>query len=128
MKYGFISTLVLLFLLQMSLSTSNASTIQLPKTGQTICYDTAGTVITCAGTGQDGDKQAGVAWPSPRFIDNYDGTVADNMTGLVWLKTPTVSANWTGRVLWQRPIHWWEIIPSAPSTTALWPVTGVCRI
>ena len=24
--------------------------------------------------------------PSPRFTDNNDGTVTDNLTGLVWLK------------------------------------------
>src|SRR5262245_34242284 len=37
-------------------------------------------------TGQDGDKQAGVPFPCPRFTDNRDGTVTDNLTGLVWLK------------------------------------------
>ncbi len=64
----------------------HASTIQLPQTGQTKCYDTAGAEITCAGTGQDGDKLAGVAWPDPRFTDNSNGTVTDNLTGLIWLK------------------------------------------
>lgn len=64
----------------------HASTIQLPQTGQTKCFDTAGVEITCAGTGQDGDKLAGVAWPDPRFTDNADGTVTDKLTGLVWLK------------------------------------------
>jgi len=36
--------------------------------------------------GDDGDLQGGVAWPAPRFIDNADGTIADTLTGLVWLK------------------------------------------
>ena len=36
--------------------------------------------------GQDGELQLGVAYPSPRFTDNGNGTVTDNMTGLVWLK------------------------------------------
>jgi len=62
------------------------STICLPKTGQTTCYDASGTVISCVGTGQDGDIQAGVAWPSPRFVDNGDGTVLDKLTGLEWTK------------------------------------------
>jgi len=57
-----------------------------PKIGQTKCYDAAGSEITCTGTGQDGDLQKGVAWPSPRFTDNADGTVTDNLTGLIWLK------------------------------------------
>src|SRR5216684_4156107 len=59
------------------------SSINLPKTGQTQCYDPSGasiTVITCPGTGQDGAIQAGVTWPNPRFSDNLDGTVSDNLT------------------------------------------------
>ncbi|OQW91573.1 MAG: hypothetical protein BWK78_04255 [Thiotrichaceae bacterium IS1] len=64
-------------------STYNAA---VPRTGQTICYDASGTVIICAGTGQDGALQKGVALPSPRFTDNSNGTVTDNLTGLIWLK------------------------------------------
>jgi hypothetical protein len=56
------------------------------KTGQATCYDVSGNAIPCAGTGQDGDLQKGVTWPSPRFIDNGDSTVTDNLTGLMWLK------------------------------------------
>jgi len=47
-----------------------------PKTGQTTPY----------GTGDDGEVQAGAAWPVPRFTDKGDGTIRDNMTGLIWLK------------------------------------------
>jgi hypothetical protein len=53
------------------------------RTGQTQCWDTAGTQISCSGTGQDGDLQAGV---SASFVDNGDGTITDNQTGLVWEK------------------------------------------
>ena len=28
----------------------------------------------------------GIDWPVPRFTDNSDGTVTDNLTGLIWLK------------------------------------------
>jgi len=66
--------------------TYNIYPAMVPKTGQTTCYDSAGTVIPCAGTGQDGDWQKGVGWPNPRFTDNSNGTVTDNLTGLVWLK------------------------------------------
>jgi hypothetical protein len=65
---------------------THAATIELPKTGQSTCYDGVGVIVACAGTGQDGDKQAGMTWPSPRFTDYKDGTVADNLTGLIWLK------------------------------------------
>ncbi len=72
-----------------------AGSSQMPKTGQTVCYDEAGSVIACTGTGQDGELQAGAAWPNPRFTDNGNQTVTDNMTGLVWSKdanTPGPSA------------------------------------
>lgn len=66
------------------------------KTGQTTCYDTTGATISCANTGQDGDKQAGTTWPNPRFTDNGDGTVTDNLTSLIWLK----NANCFGQKNW----------------------------
>jgi hypothetical protein len=56
-----------------------------PQTGQTGCWDAAGTPIDCTGTGQDGEYQAGVS-VAPRFADNGDGTVTDNLTGLIWLQ------------------------------------------
>ncbi|MCP3979406.1 MAG: choice-of-anchor C family protein [bacterium] len=56
-----------------------------PATGTTQCWDDAGTSIPCAGTGQDGELQLGLS-TNPRFLDNSDGTVTDNLTGLIWLK------------------------------------------
>ena len=56
------------------------------RTGQTTCYDVGGAVEPCSGTGQDGDNLKGIAWPNPRFTDNSNGTVTDNLTGLIWLK------------------------------------------
>ena len=79
-----------------------AAEISLPRTGQTTCYDEAGNVIDCANTGQDGDVQAGVAWPSPRFTDNGDGTVTDNLTGLIWLK----NADCAGIMTWENALAW----------------------
>lgn len=46
-----------------------------PKTWQKVFY----------ATGDDGDLQTGIDWPNPRFTDNNDGTVTDNLTGLIWL-------------------------------------------
>lgn len=65
---------------------SDTAAGRIPKTGQTRCYDGSGKEIPCAGTGQDGEHRAGTAWPSPRFNYNYDGTVTDRLTGLIWLK------------------------------------------
>ena len=63
-----------------------AATIQLPVTGQTGCWNASGASVACLGTGQDGDQTVGTPWPIPRFTDNSDGTVTDNLTGLFWLK------------------------------------------
>jgi hypothetical protein len=51
-------------------------TVSLPQTGQK----------TSSIPGDDGDLKKGVAWPSPRFHDNGNGTVTDNLTGLIWLR------------------------------------------
>ncbi|NOY09206.1 MAG: DUF1566 domain-containing protein [Spirochaetes bacterium] len=60
--------------------------VNLPGTGQTTSYV----------TGDDGELQTGVAWPDPRFTDNGDGTITDNLTGLMWEKTPSATARiWT---------------------------------
>ncbi len=57
------------------------------KTGQTISYE----------TGDDGDLEKGVSWPNPRFTDNGDGTVTDNLTGLMWLKDANcIQTNYPG--------------------------------
>ncbi len=60
-----------------------------PRTGQATCSDAAGAVTTCGtgiGLAQDGDLELGVTWPNPRFTNNGDGTVTDNLTGLIWLE------------------------------------------
>jgi hypothetical protein len=80
-----------------TLHSSYASTIQLPQTGQNVCYDATDAPIACTNTtGQDVNIQAGKPWPNPRFTINKladgtteNGTVTDNLTGLVWLKDLT---------------------------------------
>ena len=74
----------------------NPNAVQLPRTGQTTCYDTAGAVISCAGTGQDGEIQAGVIWPDPRFAVSGD-CVTDKLTGVMWSK----NGNPAGSLIWQ---------------------------
>jgi hypothetical protein len=72
--------------------------VLLPKTGQTKCYADNGTEIDCTrpeAAGQDGDLQLGEPWPDPRFTDNGDGTVTDNLTGLIWTKEPGHFRAWT---------------------------------
>ena len=42
------------------------------------------------------DSNKGIASPNPRFTDNSNGTVTDNLTGLVWLQNANVAGarNW----------------------------------
>jgi len=53
------------------------------RTGQTTCFNAAGTVIPCAGTAQDGELQKGLV---RAYVDNGDGTITDTRTGLMWEK------------------------------------------
>jgi len=50
------------------------------------CYDWRGSIIPCDFMGQYGELQLGVISPNPRFTDNGDGTLTDDLTGLIWLK------------------------------------------
>ena len=52
-----------------------------PDTGQTTCYDEAGTEIDCDGTGQDGEFSI-----NPHSYTSLGGgtMVQDNVTGLIW--------------------------------------------
>jgi hypothetical protein len=89
-----------IFLLSASIVCAQAAPVS--KTGQTKCYDTAGTDISCEGTGQDGEYQAGVASPNPRFTDNGDGTVTDALTGLMW----TEDDNDNETMTWQEALDY----------------------
>ena len=59
-----------------------AGAVSLPKTGQTTSY----------ATGDDGYIEAGVAWSSPRFTNNGNGAMTDNLTGLVWSQNANLPA------------------------------------
>ena len=67
------------------------------KTGQT----------TSSATGDDGNLQKGVAWPSTRFTSNGDGTVTDNLTGLIWLKVANYNSTvgGTGTATWANALN-----------------------
>lgn len=67
-----------------------AQRARVPQTGQTTSY----------APGDDGDIQAGVEWPTPRFTNRGDGTVRDNLTGLMWLRV----ANCFGALRWPQAL------------------------
>jgi hypothetical protein len=94
MKKRLLTALTILtgmFLLSASIVWAQSAPV--PKTGQT----------TSSATGDDGDYQKGVAWPVPRFTDNGDGTVIDNLTGLMWAKDANLN---NGKMTWNDAIDY----------------------
>jgi hypothetical protein len=75
-----------------------------PQTGQTTSY----------GTRDDGALRKGAVWPTPRFSDKSNGTVSDNLTGLIWLKDPNC---------FNAPLSWSVALASAKSLA-----TGSCGL
>ena len=71
--------------------------LRLPRTGQTAIHV----------TGDDGDLRLGVAWPIPRFTDNGNGTVTDNLTGLIWMDDAScsVATTWDNGLAWAAALH-----------------------
>jgi hypothetical protein len=63
-----------------------AQRTRVPQTGQTTCWQHRGGQINCPGTGQDGEIQAGVEWPTPPKKQRPNGTVRDKHTAHLSLK------------------------------------------
>ncbi len=63
----------------------------LPRTGQKTSY----------ALGDDASLGKGVAWPQTRFTNNDDGTVTDNLTGLIWLRDAGClgTGNWNAALI-----------------------------
>lgn len=55
----------------------------LPRTGADRCFDDRGSIVDCAGSGQDAEFRMGIAWPTPRF-EAGEQVIADRLTGLGW--------------------------------------------
>jgi len=78
-----------------------AAEINLPRSGQTTSY----------ASGDDGTVMAGQPAPSPRFTA-ADGTVTDNLTGLVWLQNANCKdtvggvVKGSGFLTWTNALSW----------------------
>lgn len=75
------------------------------RTGQTTSYE----------TGDDGDAQKGVAWPTPRFVDNANGTVTDNLTDLIWLQDANCETFFSSDNTGQNSRSWYNALTAANS-------------
>ena len=67
------------------------------STGQQHCYDVAGAVVSCQGTGQDGEYRPGLPWPGDRFLTR-NGVVLDRLTDLEWSRSANPAE-------WPMPLH-----------------------
>ncbi len=66
---------------------SGSGNTRLQSTGQFVAF----------AAGDDGSVQSGVPLTFPRWVDKGDGTVADSVTGLVWLKqADCIDQTWQG--------------------------------
>jgi hypothetical protein len=75
------------------------------QTGQTVSYY----------PGDDGYYKKGVAWPVPRFTNNDDGTVTDNLTGLIWLKDASCKSFFSGDNTGANDRNWSMAVTAANS-------------
>ncbi|MCP4747262.1 MAG: DUF1566 domain-containing protein [Desulfobacteraceae bacterium] len=63
-------------------------------TGQDTCYGVNGSEITCSSAGESlYGQDAQYSGNQPSFTDNGDGTVTDNVTGLMWQKSPDTNGD-----------------------------------
>jgi hypothetical protein len=79
-----------------------------PKTGQTTSHY----------TGDDGALEKGVVWPNPRFTNNYNGTITDNLTGLIWLAYANCTQFFGGDFTDQNSRNWTNALIAANSLAA----------
>ena len=65
------------------------------------CYDWRGDVVPCEFKRQYAELLLNRPIPVSRFADNNDGTFADNLTGLIWLKNANCfeMMNWENAIL-----------------------------
>lgn len=83
----------------------------IPRTGQQSCHDAGGRTIPCMESGQDGEKQAGVPWPSPRFEKLNNNRILDRLTGLTWYENADPGR---GPITWKQAL---ELVAELRSAT-----------
>jgi Protein of unknown function (DUF1566) len=77
-------------------ATSGAGMYTVVDTAQQRCFDSAGAVIAAPAKGSPlFGQDAQHAGNRPSYVDNGDGTVQDNVTGLMWTQTPDLDGNGT---------------------------------
>ncbi|MFK5985558.1 MAG: DUF1566 domain-containing protein [Pseudomonadota bacterium] len=72
-------------------SLQSDSSYKVVDTGQSNCYTSSGSSVNCSASGQDGAYTINI----PSYTNNDDGTISDNITGLVWQKNPDTNGDGT---------------------------------
>ena len=65
---------------------SFAETKNPPRLNPATCWDADGHQISCPDRGQYDNGKICVTCTQPRFVDNGDLTITDNLTNLIWMK------------------------------------------
>ena len=91
--------LILLILMLLATSFLPTASAETPDTGQEYCYGESGGSIPCPEPGdplfgQDGNYRG----TQPSFVDNGDGTITDQNTGLMWAQ------DFSGKMTWQQAL------------------------
>ncbi|MDA3837712.1 MAG: DUF1566 domain-containing protein [Candidatus Delongbacteria bacterium] len=73
----------------------NSSDFTVVNTGQTQAYDTLTTIVTPDSSDTFFGQDANYASNVQSYTDNGDGTVSDNVTGLMWTKSPDLNGDGT---------------------------------
>jgi hypothetical protein len=74
---------------QFELLSMTQSAYKLVDTGQSNCYNSSGSNVSCSNSGQDGAYNSN----QPSYTNNGDGTITDNVSALVWQQTPDTNGD-----------------------------------
>lgn len=91
----------------------------IPKTGQKKCFDIKGNSIDCPRSGQDGEYQAGVAWPELRFVQ-LDLGIWDRLTNLIWYKDAGLAS---GGLTWKQALDYVQELNQ--SSSLIWHLPNI---
>lgn len=69
-------------------STTSGADFTLADTNQELCYDTNQQITCPSATQEFYGQDAQYTGNGPRYTDNGDGTITDNITGLMWQQDP----------------------------------------
>ena len=71
-----------------------AITYPVVDTGQSACYDASGAAAACPAEGEAlFGQDAQFSANTPSYTDNGDGTISDNVTGLMWQQSPDTNGD-----------------------------------